>query len=108
MSLLDNTRIGEMFSSLSPENVDSLSPSEIHDRIDTAQRMVAAAMGAEYLLMCMRTGHRGASEALQHWLSFLSLINPTLFGSTEKLDKLRPILRNCLKDIQDIQSGKIQ
>ena len=108
MSILNNTRIGEMFSSLVPENADSISPTEIRDRMDTAQRMVAAAMGAEYLLMCMRTGHRDASEGLQHWLSFLALTNPELFGSAEKLDKLRPILRNCLKDMQDIQSGKIQ
>ncbi len=105
-SPLENTRVGDMFDSLcslpAPET-----PSEISDRMEQAQRMVFAAMGAEYLALQVKTNSRSVPEAVKHWLNFCSLANPALFGTPEKLAKLKPVLTAVLRDMQDIVSRKI-
>lgn len=109
MTPLSGTRIGEMFEALDAKaDANPDSEENIQQSMDEAQRLVFAAMGAEYLRAVIRAKIRTPEEALQHWLSFCTLANIPLLGSREKLEKLRPILRAVLKDVVDISSGKIQ
>lgn len=106
-SPLENTRIGEMFESLTAGLTDNMAQKEFLARKDRAGQMVFAAMGAEYLLLSSKSGHRTPSEALAHWLSFCTLANPALFDTPEKMEDFRKIFQAYLKDVRDIQAGGI-
>ena len=106
-SIFPATRVGEMFSSIAGGLKDDTPEAELNERKNSAMRLMWAAMGADYMALCVATRARPASEALNHWLEFCVLVCPELFGTKEKLEAYRPILRAVLKDMQDIQSGKI-
>lgn len=107
-TLFNNTRTGELFaaitSGISPEMPDNA----VQEKYLRAQVFVFAAMGAEYLLCCFKSNHRDGPTAYAHWLQFCHISNPELFSTQSARDELKKLLDLVLRDVTDINNGKIK
>jgi hypothetical protein len=112
MSVLDNTRIGEVFASLETRKPTPGTPEYDADVLQ-ATRLVAAAYFLDVLSNALASVPREKRQeilgpTLSRFLMFLSLVAPALFANREEEQKTKAALSMALKDMRDLAAKRVQ
>lgn len=106
MSVLDNTRMGEVFAALDARNPTPGS-AEYDADVLQAQRLVAAAYFLDVVTNALAAVPREKrletmAPTLSRYLTFLSLVAPALFSTPQETQKTKSAISMAIKDMRDM------